>query len=114
MKAIFLTATLFAVLAKGASAQAMNHDAMGNTSKALPAPAASSMTDGVVTKVDPAAGTITLKHEAVKPVGMQAMTMAYKVKDAALLRKVAAGNKVGFSLEKQKDQYLVDAIEPKK
>ena len=118
MKAILLTASLLTALSAGAHAQGMNQDAMG---KMGAAPAATteagtaSMTDGIVTKIDKAAGTITLQHAEVKAVGMPAMTMAYKAKDPALLDKVAPGDKVRFSLEQQADKkYDVDAIERKK
>ena len=116
MKALFLTATLSSLLSAPAFAQTMNHDAMGKLSpspSAAQAPAPPSMTDGVVKKVDKVAGTITLQHAEVKAVRMPAMTMAYKAKDPALLDKVSAGDKVGFSLAQQKDGYLVDAIEKK-
>ncbi len=117
MKTYLLTATLLAALSNGAHAQAMNHDAMGKmgpssttTKQTGPSP----LTDGTVTKVDKAAGTITLTHAEVKPVGMPAMTMAYKAKDPSMLTKVKAGDKVGFSLVQQPDKkYAVDAIEPK-
>ncbi len=115
MKAILLTASLLSILSAGAHAQAMNHDAMekmnpaSSTGKAM---GMASMTDGVVTKIDRTAGTVTLRHAEVKSVGMPAMTMAYKAKDPALLDKIAAGDKVAFSLEQQPDKkYLVDAIE---
>lgn len=116
MKSIFLTASLLAVLSAGAHAQAMNHDAMGKMGAAPSAMKESgspSMTDGVVKKVDKAAGTITLQHAEVKSVGMPAMTMAYKAKDAALLNNVTAGDKVGFSLEKHDNKYVIEAIERK-
>ena len=117
MKALFLTATLSSLLFVPAFAQTMNHDAMGKTS-ASPSTSKESatpaMTDGVVTKVDKTAGTITLRHAEVKAVRMPAMTMAYQAKDRALLDKVAAGDKVGFTLAQQKDGYLVDAIEKKR
>lgn len=117
MKSIVLTASLLAAFSAGAHAQAMNHDAMekmGATPSATKQSGASSMTDGVVTKVDKAAGTVTLNHAEVKSVGMPAMTMAYKAKDPALLNKLAVGDKVDFSLEEQKDKkYVVDAIKRK-
>ena len=112
MKALILTAALSGLLSTTVVAQTMNHEAMGKMSASSSA-AAPAMTDGVVTKVDKAAGTITLRHAEVKAVRMPAMTMAYKAKDPALLDKVSAGDQVGFSLAQQKDHYLVDAIEKK-
>lgn len=118
MKSIFLTASLLTCLSAGASAQAMNHEAMG---KMTPTPSmgkqttSPSMTEGTVTKIDKANGMITLQHAEVKSVGMPAMTMAYRAKDPAMLNKVAPGEKVAFSLEQQQDKkYAIDAIERKK
>jgi len=118
MKSIFLTASLLAVLSAGAHAQAMSHDAMGKMGQAPSTgkqTTTSSMTDGIVTKVDKPNDTITLQHAEVKSVGMPAMTMAYKAKNSAMLNKVAPGDKVGFSLQQQLDnKYAIDAIERKK
>ena len=43
---------------------------------------------GVVTALDPAAGTVTINHEAVESAGWPAMTMAFKIdpKSAATLK----------------------------
>ncbi len=118
MKSIFLAASLLTFLSTGASAQAMNNEAMGkmsptpSTAKQTTSP---SMTEGTVTKINKANGTITLQHAEVKSVGMPAMTMAYRAKDPATLNKVAPGEKVGFSLQQQPDKkYAIDAIERKK
>ena len=113
MKSILLTASLLTVLSSGGHAQATNHDAMGKMGPAIKESGSSSMTEGIVTKVDKAAGTVTLKHAEVKSVGMPAMTMAYKAKNPALLDMIAAEDKVGFSLEKQGNKYLVNAINRK-
>lgn len=65
-------------------------------------PAASSqstLTDAEIRKVDPASGMITLKHGALKNVGMPAMTMAFKAKDAAMLKQAHEGDKVKVRVE---------------
>ena len=53
-------------------------------------------TDGEVRKVDKDAKKITLKHGEIKNLEMPGMTMVFAVKDAALLDKVKAGDKVQF------------------
>ncbi|MBJ9963319.1 copper-binding protein [Burkholderia seminalis] len=58
------------------------------------------LTDAEVKKVDAASGKITLKHGALDNVGMPAMTMAFKAKDAAMLAHVQAGDKVKVRIEK--------------
>jgi len=57
--------------------------------------ASSQMTDGLVKKVDKSAGKLTLSHGPL-PNGMPAMTMVFRVKDAAWLDQVKAGDKVRF------------------
>ncbi|KUY59433.1 copper-binding protein [Burkholderia sp. RF2-non_BP3] len=57
------------------------------------------LTDAEVKKIDLASGKITLKHGALENVGMPAMTMAFKAKDAAMLAEVHAGDKVKVRVE---------------
>ncbi len=54
--------------------------------------------EGLVKKVDKTKGTVTLAHGAL-PNGMPPMTMAYKVKDAAWLDKMAVGQKIRFATD---------------
>ena len=74
--------------------------------------AASPMTDGEVTKIDKPAAKLTLKHAEIKSLDMPAMTMAYRVKDPAMLDKLQVGDKVRFSVERIDSQYTIVAIEP--
>lgn len=76
----------------------------------MQAPAAA-MSAGEVRKVDKAAKKITLKHGEIKNLGMPPMTMAYDVKDAVLLDKVKAGDKVRFSAVDANGVLTVTAIE---
>jgi Cu/Ag efflux protein CusF len=69
------------------------------------------MTDGEVRKVDKDAKKITLKHGEIKNLDMPPMTMVFQVKDAALLDKVKAGDKVKFKAEKAGSGIAVTAIE---
>jgi Cu(I)/Ag(I) efflux system protein CusF len=71
----------------------------------------SDMTDGEVRKVDKGASKLTLRHGEIKNLDMPAMTMVFQVKDAALLDKVKAGDKVKFRAEKAGSGYVVTAIE---
>ena len=55
---------------------------------------------GEVRKIDEGAGKITLKHGPIKNLGMdEGMTMVFRVKDAAMLKQVAVGDKVRFEAE---------------
>ncbi|MEN8505421.1 MULTISPECIES: copper-binding protein [Paraburkholderia] len=57
------------------------------------------LTNAEVTKVDPATGMVTLKHGALENVGMPPMTMAFKAKDAAMVKQVHEGDKVKVRVE---------------
>ncbi len=74
-------------------------------------PATAAMSDGEVRKVDKDTKKITLKHGELKNLDMPAMTMVFQVKDAALLDKVKAGDKVKFKAEKAGSGYAVTEIE---
>lgn len=73
-----------------------------------------SMSEGEVRTINKEAGKITLKHGEIKNLDMGPMTMVFKVKDAALLEQVKAGDKVGFHAEKIGGEYTVTKIEVKK
>lgn len=72
------------------------------------------MAEGEVRKVDKDAKKITLRHGEIKSLEMPPMTMVFQVKDAAMLEKVQAGDKVRFKAEKVDGAFTVTAIEPAK
>lgn len=97
MKTIF-TAAVIALLAvantpalaessQAGMHQGMNHDAGMAMGK---------MSNGKVKKLDAAAGNITIAHGPLENLGMPAMTMAFAVKDKAMLKGVKAGDRVNF------------------
>ena len=57
------------------------------------------LTDAEVKKVDAETGMVTLKHGALENVGMPPMTMAFKAKDAAMVKQVHEGDKVKVRVE---------------
>ena len=59
--------------------------------------AQSQMVNGQVTKIDEAAGKITLKHGPIKKLDMdEPMTMVFRVQDLALLKQMKVGDKGKF------------------
>jgi len=74
--------------------------------------AQAAMSHGEVTKVDAANGKLTLKHDGVKNLSMPAMSMVFRVRDASLLARLKAGDRVLFSAAKVDGEYTVTAIEP--
>ena len=68
------------------------------------------MTAAEVRKVDKDAKKITLKHEPIKSLDMPGMTMVFQVKDATLLDKAKAGDKVKVKVIKDGSAYVVTDI----
>jgi len=62
---------------------------------------------GTVTKVDQVNGKVTIAHGPVQSLKWPAMTMAYDVKDKALLDKLPSGKKVEFEFVQQGSDYVI-------
>jgi Cu(I)/Ag(I) efflux system protein CusF len=73
--------------------------------------AAAPLTQAEVVKVDKEAGKITIKHAFIENLKMPAMTMAFKVADAAMLDQVRIGDKVAFFAEKVNGAFTVTRLE---
>jgi len=65
---------------------------------------------GVVKKMDPKAGTVTLAHDPVKSLKWSAMTMDFQVKDKTLLDKLVVGKKVDFEFVQQGKDYVITSV----
>lgn len=76
--------------------------------------ASADMTEGEVRKVDMDTKKITLKHGEIKNLGMPGMTMVFQVKDATMLDKVKAGDKVRFTAEKMNGALTLTSIQAAK
>jgi len=76
--------------------------------------AAAEMYEGQVRRVNAETKRVTLAHGPLKAFDMPAMTMAFPVKDPALLTKVKEGDKVRFALEMSGENLVVTRIEPVK
>src|SRR2546423_333210 len=70
------------------------------------------MVNGQVTKIDEAAGKITLKHGPIKKLDMnEGMTMVFRAQDPAMLKQVKVGDKVRFNADRINGQITVTKIE---
>lgn len=78
---------------------------------AAPAWAGPEWVRGEVIKLDPARSKITLKHAPIKSVKMEAMTMPFKVKDAAVLSLLKVGDRVRFEVLEHEGELIVQQIE---
>jgi len=77
--------------------------------------AQSPLVNGQVTKIDEAAGKITLKHGPIKKLDMnEGMTMVFRVQDPAMLKQVKVGDKVNFDADRVNGQITVTKIEKRK
>ncbi|ODP30762.1 copper-binding protein [Pandoraea sp. ISTKB] len=95
------------VLLASLSASAFAAGDMGNmampaeptTTPASTADANAALTDATVKSVDTSTGMVMLQHGTMANIGMPAMTMAYKAKDAAMAKGIHAGEKVRVRVE---------------
>ena len=81
---------------------------------ASPANSPNAMTQGVVKRVDKAADSVTIAHEALTHLGMPAMTMSFQVKDRAWLDAMKIGAPIRFRAESVHGELTVVALEPSK
>jgi len=88
------------------------HDAhaghMANQSKA---PAELPMSEGVVKKVDKVAGKVTISHGPLINLNMPAMTMVFRVKDAAWLDQMQVDSKIRFLADSDNGSLIVVRFE---
>ncbi len=67
---------------------------------------------GQVTKVDEAAGKITIKHGPLKKFDMdEGMTMVFRAGDPAMLKSVKPGDRIRFVPDRVNGQFTVTKIE---
>jgi Cu(I)/Ag(I) efflux system protein CusF len=107
---LMLAAIASLALSGVAYAQA-DHDMSKMPGMAMPAPAGAQGA-GVVKKIDPKAGSVTLQHGPIPALSWPAMTMAFKA-DPALLKAVKVGQQVTFTVKTGGAAPEVVAIQPK-
>lgn len=70
---------------------------------------------GTVTKIDEAAGKITLRHGPIKKLDMEeGMTMVFRAQSPDMLKQVKPGDKVRFDADKVNGQMTVTGIQKAK
>jgi Cu(I)/Ag(I) efflux system periplasmic protein CusF len=65
---------------------------------------------GVITRVDSTKSKVTIKHEPVRSINWGPMTMAFTVKDKAMLEKLNKDQKVDFEFVQEGKDYVVTKI----
>lgn len=94
-----------------AMAQQKTMDGMKSMPMGKPAAGASvHMAKGKVTKVDAAAGVVTLAHEPVKSLNWPAMTMGFQVKDKMVLDGLTIGKMVDFEFAQANKGYVITKV----
>jgi Cu/Ag efflux protein CusF len=73
--------------------------------------AAPDWTRGSIVKVEPEKSRVVLKHQPIKSIGMEAMTMPFKVTDGVKLAPFKEGDKIRFTVATQNDHLMIDAME---
>jgi Cu/Ag efflux protein CusF len=76
--------------------------------------AADDLSEGTVKKIDAPSQRVMLAHGPIANIGMAPMTMMFKVKDAAMLKKLKDGDKVRFRVEDVGGEYTIVRIEAAK
>lgn len=72
---------------------------------------AAPLSDGVVKKIDKAAGEVVIQHGQLDSIGMPPMTMAFGVADKAWLNKLKPGDKIRFAAEMKGGNAIVSRYE---
>ena len=81
---------------------------------ALAAPEAVAWSDGVIRKLNRTSGSITITHGELPNLHMGPMTMSFKAKDPAMLKKWKEGDKIRFRAAEVKGELTVTRIEAAK
>jgi Cu/Ag efflux protein CusF len=104
---------LFAVACSPPAQQepAKSEAEMNVAEPAAPAAAGPITSTGTVTEVDPAAGTITINHEAIPAISWPAMTMQFTAENPAILQGVAAGDSVRFEVKSASETSVVTSVQ---
>jgi Cu/Ag efflux protein CusF len=113
-KLLFLLPALAALATSPAWSQASAAHDHGHGQAKAAAPAAGTVADGEVRKVDKPNGKVTIKHGEIKALNMPPMTMVYPVTDAAMLDNVKAGDKVKFTATSEGGKLTVTGIKAAK
>lgn len=108
-----LTALTFTLTLPLGAFAAEEHDAHHPSETAAPDSAAA-LAPGEVKKVDKEAGKVTIKHGPLENLGMPAMTMVFRVKEAAMLDALKAGDKINFLADKLNGAFTVMRFEAAK
>ena len=98
-------------LAAALAATLLPASAPSHAQASAPAAGDAVLTDGEITRWDPATLRLTLRHGAIANLEMGPMTMVFRVQDASLLGGLRVGDKVRFHAERAGAALQVTHIE---
>jgi Cu/Ag efflux protein CusF len=81
---------------------------------AMPAWADAEWVGAKVVKIEAEKSRVTLQHERIKSLPMEAMTMPFKVESPALLGPIKVGQRVRFTFVDKDGHLIITALEPLK
>lgn len=113
MKTMIEFSIALAIGLTSASLAFANH-ADHHTTDTQPGEAVAAMSEGIVRKIDKENGKITIRHGELKNLGMQPMTMVFRIKDATMLDLAKAGDRINFVAENTGGQLTVTQLEIQK
>lgn len=67
---------------------------------------------GVITAIDPKAGSLTIRHEPIQALNWPAMTMTFRANPPTLLKGLTVGQRIGFDVKAQGMEAEVTAVWP--
>ena len=111
---LLLIGALGPALAQPAPAATGDHGSHHGHHGAAPAAAPASQNDlseGEITRWDPRALKVTLRHGEIKNLDMPPMTMVFRVNDASMLAPFRPGDKVRFRVEQKSTGYFITRME---
>ena len=111
MKRLLPTLAVVALAAVAAPGWAQSGHDHGHGTPSANKGAADVVNTGEVKRINQDTKKITIAHGPLKAFDMPSMTMAFGVKDQALLGKVKQGDKVNFVLEKAGEDLVITRIE---
>lgn len=106
-------ASVFSLLPATARIAASQDEHAGHRALSTPV-SESSMSEGTVKKVDMAAGKVTVAHGPLPNLKMPAMTMVFRVKDAAWLDRMQVDSTIRFQADSINGVFTIVRFEPAK
>lgn len=72
---------------------------------------AETFTNGIVKKIDVKAGKVTITHEELVDLKMPAMTMVFRLADAAMLETLSEGEEIAFVAARVEGKLTVTKLQ---